>query len=58
MLPTGFEAGMMGYAIYGTVYGADNLFYCDRRLSALAIWWASHRGVGVTCHVKHMTGGP
>ena len=23
---TGFEAGMMGYAIYGTVYGADNLY--------------------------------
>ena len=26
MLMTGFEAGMMGYAIYGTVYGADNLY--------------------------------
>ena len=26
MLMTGFEAGMMGYAIYGAVYGADNLF--------------------------------
>lgn len=25
-LMTGFEAGMMGYAIYGAVYGADNLF--------------------------------
>jgi malate permease and related proteins len=26
MLMTGFEAGMMGYAIYVTVYGADNLY--------------------------------
>jgi malate permease and related proteins len=26
MLLTGFEAGMMGYAIYATVYGADNLY--------------------------------
>ncbi len=26
MLLTGFEAGMMGYAIYGAVYGADNIF--------------------------------
>lgn len=26
MLMTGFEAGMMGYAIYGTVYGVDNLY--------------------------------
>ncbi len=26
MLMTGFEAGMMGYAIYGAVYGADNIF--------------------------------
>lgn len=26
MLLTGFEAGMMGYAIYGAVYGTDNLF--------------------------------
>ena len=25
-LLTGFEAGMMGYAIYGAVYGAENLF--------------------------------
>lgn len=25
-LLTGFEAGMMGYAIYGAVYGADNLW--------------------------------
>jgi len=25
-LMTGFEAGMMGYAIYGAVYGTDNLF--------------------------------
>lgn len=25
-LMTGFEAGMMGYAIYGTVYGAENLY--------------------------------
>ncbi len=25
MLLTGFEAGMLGYAIYGTVYGTDNL---------------------------------
>ncbi len=26
MLMTGFEAGMMGYAIYGAVYGSDNIF--------------------------------
>jgi predicted permease len=26
MLMTGFEAGMLGYAIYGTVYGVDNLY--------------------------------
>jgi malate permease and related proteins len=26
MLLTGFEAGMMGYAIYATVYGAENLY--------------------------------
>jgi len=26
ILLTGFEAGMMGHAIYSTVYGADNLF--------------------------------
>lgn len=26
VLMTGFEAGMMGYAIYGAVYGADNLY--------------------------------
>jgi malate permease and related proteins len=25
-LATGFEAGMMGYAIYGAVFGADNIF--------------------------------
>ena len=25
-LVTGFEAGMMGYAIYGAVFGADNIF--------------------------------
>jgi hypothetical protein len=25
-LLTGFEAGMMGYAIYGAVYGMDNIF--------------------------------
>ena len=25
-LMTGFEAGMLGYAIYGAVYGAENLF--------------------------------
>jgi hypothetical protein len=25
-LMTGFEAGMLGYAIFGTVYGQDNLF--------------------------------
>nr|MCU0509134.1 permease [Anaerolineae bacterium] len=25
-LLTGFEAGMMGYAIYGAVYGAENIF--------------------------------
>lgn len=25
-LMTGFEAGMMGYAIYGAVFGADNIF--------------------------------
>lgn len=26
MLMTGFEAGMLGYAIFGAVYGADNLY--------------------------------
>ena len=26
MLLTGFEAGMMGYAIFGAIYGADNIF--------------------------------
>lgn len=26
MLMTGFEAGMMGYAIYGAVYGAENIY--------------------------------
>lgn len=26
MLMTGFEAGMLGYAIFGSVYGAENIF--------------------------------
>ena len=37
-LLTGFEAGMMGYAIFAAVYGAENVFQLRRRGSGQVIF--------------------